>query len=115
MIIYTANKKGEKDRTFSPFPDATLKGPSTMFALIKYYLIDFQINNFTALSVKILDDVQLSTTYSDFSFYPCEINYLKIYRKLWVSKVDKIMILPVSKANLSLRYISRITPAILFV
>ena len=41
--------------------------------------IDFQINNFTALSVEILDDVQLSMTYSDFSFYPCEINYLKIY------------------------------------
>ena len=30
--------------------------------------IDFQINNFTALSVEIFDDVQLSTTYSDFSF-----------------------------------------------
>jgi len=30
-------------------------------------IIDFQINNFTALSVKILDDVHISTTYSDFS------------------------------------------------
>jgi predicted GNAT superfamily acetyltransferase len=43
------------------------------------HTIDFQINNFTALSVKILDDVHISTTYSDFSFYPCEMNYLKVY------------------------------------
>ena len=41
--------------------------------------MDFHIINFTALSVEILDHVQLSTTYSDFSFYPCEINYLKTY------------------------------------
>ena len=30
--------------------------------------IDFYINNFTALSVEILRDVQLSMTYSDFFF-----------------------------------------------
>ena len=41
--------------------------------MCKKYSIDFQINNFTALSVEILDDVQISTPYSDFSFYPCEI------------------------------------------
>ena len=41
--------------------------------------IDFHINNFTALLVEILDDIQLSTNLSNFSFYPCEIDYLKIY------------------------------------
>jgi|GEM_PF-5093941 len=35
--------------------------------------IDFQISNFTALSVGILDDVLQCTTYSNSSLWPCEI------------------------------------------
>ncbi len=41
--------------------------------------IELQITNFTALSVEILDDVLTSTPYSNFSLYPCEINYLKTH------------------------------------
>jgi len=41
--------------------------------------IELQLNNFTALSVGILDDVLMCTTYSDSSLWPCEINYLKTY------------------------------------
>ncbi len=33
----------------------------------KLHFIDCHINNYTALSVEILDDVRNSTTYSDFS------------------------------------------------
>ncbi len=44
--------------------------------------IDFQINNFTALSVKILDNVPPRTPYSNFSLWPCEINYLKTYKNV---------------------------------
>jgi hypothetical protein len=41
--------------------------------------IDLHINNCTALSVKILDNVPQCTPYSDFSLYPCAINYLKVH------------------------------------
>jgi hypothetical protein len=41
--------------------------------------IDLHINNCTALSVKILDNVPQCTPYSNFSLYPCAINYLKVY------------------------------------
>ena len=44
-----------------------------------YVPIDFQINDFTALSVEILDDVPACTPYSGFSLCPCEINHLKNY------------------------------------
>ncbi len=51
-----------------------------------YVPIDFQINDFTTLSVEILDDVPACTPYSDFSLWPCEINYLKIYIILCILK-----------------------------
>ncbi len=41
--------------------------------------IDRHINNCTALSGKTLDDVLQCTPYSDFSLWPCEINYVTIY------------------------------------
>jgi hypothetical protein len=41
--------------------------------------IDLHINNCTALSVKILDNVPQCTPYSNFFLYPCAINYLKVY------------------------------------
>ncbi len=63
------------DRRFSDTTDACQKYAhlytlSVVFLLSERHAspIDFQINNFTALSVKILDDVHISTTYSDFSF-----------------------------------------------
>ena len=41
--------------------------------------IGFQIIDFTALSVQILDNVPTSAACSNSSLYPCEINYLKTY------------------------------------
>jgi len=43
LIIYTVNEKGEKDRSFSSFMDGTLKGPNSVFALMKYYLSKLNI------------------------------------------------------------------------
>ncbi|MBI5183041.1 MAG: fibronectin type III domain-containing protein [Nitrospinae bacterium] len=54
----------------------------------KTLTIDFHITNYTALSVEILDNVLLSTPYSDFSFYPCVIYYLKIYSIIVDGVVD---------------------------
>ena len=45
--------------------------------------IDLHINNCTALSVKILDNVPRCTPYPNFSLYPCAINYLKVYSLLF--------------------------------
>lgn len=38
LIIYTVNEKGEKERSFLPFIDGTMKGPDAVFALITFYL-----------------------------------------------------------------------------
>jgi len=38
IIIHTVNDKGERERTFSPFIEGTMKGPNAVFGLIKYYL-----------------------------------------------------------------------------
>jgi hypothetical protein len=38
LIIYTVNEKGEKERSFLPFIEGTMKGPDTIFGLIKFYL-----------------------------------------------------------------------------
>jgi hypothetical protein len=43
LIIYTVNEKGEMDRSFAPFIDGTLKGPNSIFGLIKYYLSKLDI------------------------------------------------------------------------
>ncbi len=42
--------------------------------------IEVHINNDTALSVELLDDVRKSTPYSKFSLSPCVINYQNVYR-----------------------------------
>jgi hypothetical protein len=41
--------------------------------------IDFRINNSTALSFGLLDDILTCTLYSNPCLYPCEMNYLKVY------------------------------------
>ncbi len=38
LIIYTVNDKGEKERSFLPFIEGTMKGPDAIFGLIKFYL-----------------------------------------------------------------------------
>jgi hypothetical protein len=43
LIIYTTNDKGEMDRSFCPFIEGTLKGPDTIFGLMKYYLSKLNI------------------------------------------------------------------------
>lgn len=43
MIIYTVNDKGERDRSFLPFIEGTMKGPDAVFGLIKYYLAKLDI------------------------------------------------------------------------
>ncbi len=43
--------------------------------------IEVHINNYTTLSVELLDDVRNSTPYSKFSLSPCVINYLNVYNK----------------------------------
>ncbi len=43
IIIYTVNENGEKDHTFLPFINGTMKGPDAAFALIKFYLSRLEI------------------------------------------------------------------------
>ena len=38
LILYTVNEKGEKDASFLPVIEGTMKGPDAVFGLIKYYL-----------------------------------------------------------------------------
>ena len=38
LVIYTVNEKGEKERSFLPFIEGTMKGPDAIFGLIKFYL-----------------------------------------------------------------------------
>ena len=38
LIVYTVNEKGEKDASFLPVIEGTMKGPDAVFGLIKYYL-----------------------------------------------------------------------------
>lgn len=38
LIVYTVNEKGEKDASFLPVIEGTLKGPDAIFGLIKFYL-----------------------------------------------------------------------------
>ena len=43
LIIYTVNEKGEKERSFLPFIEGTMKGPDEIFGLIKFYLLKLDI------------------------------------------------------------------------
>lgn len=43
LIIYTVNKNGEKDSSFLPFIEGTMKGPDAIFGLIKFYLSQLEI------------------------------------------------------------------------
>jgi hypothetical protein len=38
LIVYAVNEKGEKDASFLPVIEGTMKGPDAVFGLIKYYL-----------------------------------------------------------------------------
>jgi hypothetical protein len=38
LIVYTVNAKGEKDASFMPVIEGTMKGPDAVFGLIKFYL-----------------------------------------------------------------------------
>jgi hypothetical protein len=38
MIVYTVDESGERDATFLPVIEGTMKGPDAVFGLIKYYL-----------------------------------------------------------------------------
>ena len=38
LIIQTVNAQGKTDRTFSPFMDATMKGPDAVFSMLRFYL-----------------------------------------------------------------------------
>ena len=44
LIIYVVDENGKADRCFSPFIEATLKGPDAVFGLIAYYLKQLQID-----------------------------------------------------------------------
>jgi hypothetical protein len=44
LIIYVVDEDGHADRCFSPFIEATLKGPDAVFGLISYYLKRLQID-----------------------------------------------------------------------
>jgi len=38
LIIHTVNAQGKTDKTFAPFIDASMKGPDTVFSLLRFYL-----------------------------------------------------------------------------
>ena len=44
IIIYKVNEQGERERTFLPFIEGTMKGPDAAFGLIKYYLSRLEIS-----------------------------------------------------------------------
>jgi hypothetical protein len=43
LIVYTVNTKGEKDASFLPVIEGTMKGPNAVFGLIKFYLKQLSI------------------------------------------------------------------------
>lgn len=43
LIIYMVNDKGEMERSFLPFIEGTMKGPDTVFGLMKYYMLKLDI------------------------------------------------------------------------
>jgi len=43
IIIYTVNEQGEKESSFLPLIEGTMKGPDWVFSMIKYYLLKLYI------------------------------------------------------------------------